>query len=300
MCFSSIRDKNNDNGSVSDNSPGKSLDNKTWFDGILSFKDLEIIDPHRAKFLRNLKELVDRKHEILNSSLSDKEKNDKLSSLTLSSSDDSQSDIKLEDLCLTFQYSPSSIIYGYETVDLIANGGEKILTVENVEEYVDLMYNFCFRDGIQRQIDAFKEGFDLVFPMESLALFTPEEARNILCGDQSPQWTKDDLLNYTEPKNGYTRESAGYLRFINVVSNFDNDERKAFLQFTTGCSSLPPGGLRNLHPHLTVVKKEMESNGTHPSVNTCVHYLKLPDYASEDILRDRLLAATKEKGFHLN
>ena len=41
-------------------------------------------------------------------------------------------------------------------------------------------------------------------------------------------------------------------------------------------------------------------DGSYPSVNTCVHYLKLPDYSSEDIMRERLLAATKEKGFHLN
>jgi len=34
-----------------------------------------------------------------------------------------------------------------------------------------------------------------------------------------------------------------------------SDERKAFLQFTTGCSTLPPGGLANLHPRLTVVRK---------------------------------------------
>lgn len=75
---------------------------------------------------------------------------------------------------------------------------------------------------------------------------------------------------------------------------------QAFLQFTTGCSSLPPGGLANLHPRLTVVKKEGEGDGSFPSVNTCVHYLKLPDYTSEEILREKLLAATKEKGFHLN
>uniref|UniRef100_A0A8C2XF03 E3 ubiquitin-protein ligase n=1 Tax=Cyclopterus lumpus TaxID=8103 RepID=A0A8C2XF03_CYCLU len=39
---------------------------------------------------------------------------------------------------------------------------------------------------------------------------------------------------------------------------------------------------------------------SYPSVNTCVHYLKLPEYSSEDIMRERLLAATMEKGFHLN
>ncbi|KAK6029560.1 HECT-domain protein [Ostertagia ostertagi] len=35
-------------------------------------------------------------------------------------------------------------------------------------------------------------------------------------------------------------------------------------------------------------------------VNTCVHYLKLPEYSSADILRERLLTAVNEKGFHLN
>ncbi len=41
-------------------------------------------------------------------------------------------------------------------------------------------------------------------------------------------------------------------------------------------------------------------DGSYPSVNTCVHYLKLPDYSSEKIMKERLLAATREKGFHLN
>ena len=78
------------------------------------------------------------------------------------------------------------------------------------------------------------------------------------------------------------------------------DERKSFLQFTTGCSSLPPGGLVNLQPRLTVVRKVDGNDSSYPSVNTCVHYLKLPDYSSEELLRERLLAATMEKGFHLN
>lgn len=67
-----------------------------------------------------------------------------------------------------------------------------------------------------------------------------------------------------------------------------------------GCSSLPPGGLANLHPRLTIVRKVDADAGSYPSVNTCVHYLKLPDYDNEETLRERLLMATKEKGFHLN
>ena len=75
---------------------------------------------------------------------------------------------------------------------------------------------------------------------------------------------------------------------------------QAFIQFVTGCSSLPPGGLANLHPRLTVVRKDAQSVHVYPSVNTCVHYLKLPEYPSEEVLKERLLDATREKGFHLN
>ncbi len=75
---------------------------------------------------------------------------------------------------------------------------------------------------------------------------------------------------------------------------------QAFIQFVTGCSSLPPGGLANLHPRLTVVRKESTSPNLYPSVNTCVHYLKLPEYPTEEVLKARLLDATVEKGFHLN
>ena len=37
-------------------------------------------------------------------------------------------------------------------------------------------------------------------------MFSASELQMILCGDQAPQWSKDDVLNYTEPKLGYTKE----------------------------------------------------------------------------------------------
>ena len=53
------------------------------------------------------------------------------------------------------------------------------------------------------------------------------------------------------------------------------EERKAFLQFTTGCSSLPPGGLANLHPHLTIVRKVDAGNVAIRilSTHTCMKYV---------------------------
>ena len=77
-------------------------------------------------------------------------------------------------------------------------------------------------------------------------------------------------------------------------------DRRAFVRFSTGCSSLPPGGLASLQPRLTVVRKD-GGDGAYPSVNTCLHYLKLPDYSSDEILRERLIVAVKfERGFYFN
>jgi len=48
----------------------------------------------------------------------------------------------------------------------------------------------------------------MVFPMEKLHTISPTELATLLCGDQAPAWTREDILNYTEPKLGYTRERS--------------------------------------------------------------------------------------------
>ncbi|XP_058018181.1 E3 ubiquitin-protein ligase HECTD1 isoform X9 [Ahaetulla prasina] len=272
-----------------------------WFNGILTWEDFELVNPHRARFLKEIKDLAIKRRQILsNKGLSEDEKNTKLQELMMKNPSGSGPPLSIEDLGLNFQFCPSSRVYGFTAVDLKPGGEDELVTMDNAEEYVDLMFDFCMHAGIQKQMDAFRDGFNRVFPMEKLSSFSHEEVQMILCGNQSPSWAAEDIINYTEPKLGYTRDSPGFLRFVRVLCGMSSDERKAFLQFTTGCSTLPPGGLANLHPRLTVVRKVDATDASYPSVNTCVHYLKLPEYSSEEIMRERLLAATMEKGFHLN
>lgn len=274
---------------------------KVWHNNLLTDDDLCDIDQSRARFLKQLKELAAQKKKITQDlNLSPDMRAHQIQNLCLSFDTANGVPVLLEDLALTFTYAPGSNIFGFNEVELVANGADIEVSIENVEEYIELTTSFCLEKGVSRQLEAFREGFDTVFPMEKLSAFCPEEIRVMLCGDQNPKWTREDLMNYTEPKLGYTKESPGFLRFVNVLLDMSPEERKAFLQFTTGCSSLPPGGLANLYPRLTIVRKVDAGEGSYPSVNTCVHYLKLPDYPTEDILRQRLLAATKEKGFHLN
>lgn len=269
-----------------------------WYDGVLSQDNLAEIDPIRAEFIKELQEVVAQKQAIeQNDSIFNDQKLEMINNLKVHTK---SGEVSLDDLALNFTYLPSSKVYGYSYAELIPNGAAVDVTIHNLEEYCEQQVNFCLQDGIAKQLEAFHRGFCQVFPLTKLAAFSPDEARMMICGEQHPEWTREDLINYTEPKLGYSKDSPGFIRFVNVLMSMTGAERKAFLQFTTGCSSLPPGGLANLHPRLTVVRKVDAGEGSYPSVNTCVHYLKLPDYPTEEIMKERLLTATKEKGFHLN
>lgn len=224
---------------------------------------------------------------------------------------------RLEDLDLSFVYQPTSHVYGYPVVtvdgfserlhELRPGGALEQVTMENAEEYIQLTVEFVLGSGIAAQLESLRAGFREVFPIEKLAVFTPHELQRIMCGEQGVAWDMASLKKYTEPKHGYTRESVGFLQFLEVLDEFDDRERKRFLNFATGCPSLPPGGLANLYPRLTVVRKTVEDDGgnsgnndaTYPSVNTCHHYVKLPEYSSKEVLRERLLVATTTQGFFL-
>jgi len=263
-----------------------------WYSGLLTQDDFETVAPHRARFLQQLREMSTQPKDSVSQTTSAGEESQ---SNTAESTEDA-----VADLCLTFVFNPSSRVHGYDVVELKPGGADIAVTSDNVDEYIDAVTDFCIGSGIRRQMDALRSGFNRVFPMNKLVMFNPDELRTMLCGDQSPSWTRDDVINYTEPKLGYSKDSPGFMRLVDVLVGLGADERKSFLQFTTGCSSLPPGGLANLQPRLTIVRKVDGNDGSYPSVNTCVHYLKLPEYSSVEILRERLMVAMNEKGFHLN
>jgi E3 ubiquitin-protein ligase TRIP12 len=65
-------------------------------------------------------------------------------------------------------------------------------------------------------------------------------------------------------------------------------------------------GFKSLTPLFTVVCKPSEppysSDDYLPSVNTCAHYLKMPNYSSVDVLKAKFKTAMEEGqgAFHLS
>lgn len=42
--------------------------------------------------------------------------------------------------------------------------------------------------------------------MYRLQTFSAYELNLLACGEQTPSWTREDILNFTEPKYGYTKD----------------------------------------------------------------------------------------------
>ena len=103
--------------------PLLSEDEAPWFAGILGIDDLVKTDPQRGQFLHKLQELATRKQTVLATFNESEENDDDLDSNSKFSKaleqltvEHNGHEIKLDDLQLTFQYSPSSVIFGLEKV----------------------------------------------------------------------------------------------------------------------------------------------------------------------------------------
>ncbi|KAK8438643.1 Ubiquitin fusion degradation protein 4 [Candidozyma auris] len=194
---------------------------------------------------------------------------------------------------------------GMPEYELILNGANTRVTHENITEYVDAILAAILKDGVIRQIEKLAEGFSTVFPMKSLNVFSPEELCKVF-GSGEEDWAEATILGAIQANHGYTKSSASVIRLAKILSSFDQEHRRKFLQFLTGSPRLPIGGFKSLRPEFTVVKKnpdeDLGSDNYLPSVMTCASYLKLPDYSSIDIMRSKLIRAITEgaDSFHLS
>lgn len=200
----------------------------------------------------------------------------------------------------------SFIIPGSECVELVPGGSKKQVNLDNLEQYLYSLTNWILVRGIEKQMNAFLDGFTSLMANENLKLFHPTELSLLIGGRKYEAWTSEELHRHCRLDHGYTHSSKtiGYL--FNVLSQFDESGQRNFIQFVTGSPKLPIEGFAGLSPPLTIVKKQGDANQIPdsylPSVMTCVNYLKLPDYTSEHVLKEKLEVAINDgqKAFHLS
>lgn len=252
----------------------------------LTMYDIQLFDPGLGRALLEFCALVERKGYL--ESLCE-EKSCEL--------DMCFRNTRIEDLCLDFT------LPGYPDYALFSASDLKMVNLYNLEEYVSFIVDATVKSGISRQVEAFMSGFDQVFPIRHLEIFTEDELECLLCGEHE-LWNSSALLDHIKFDHGYTVSSPPVVNLLEIMRQFDNKQQRAFLQFVTGAPRLPTGGLASLNPKLTIVRKHCSKrvDDDLPSVMTCANYLKLPPYSSKEIMKEKLLyAITEGQGsFHLS
>ncbi|KAJ7210561.1 hypothetical protein GGX14DRAFT_363533 [Mycena pura] len=206
--------------------------------------------------------------------------------------------LSIDDLGLDFT------IPGYD-IELRSGGQDIAVTSENVDEYVHEVLDAIIGRGAQLQAKAFREGFSKVFPISDLQALSAEELV-LLFGNSEEDWSVETLSEALKADHGFNGESRAIRDLVGILSEYDATTRRNYLQFVTGSPKLPIGGFRGLNPPLTVVRKPHEAPLTAddylPSVMTCVNYLKLPEYSSKSVMREKLRIAIQEGmgSFHLS
>ena len=179
-------------------------------------------------------------------------------------------------------------------IPLKPNGENIMVDIENKDEYVELYLDWYFNESIKEFFNSFEKGFYKVFKKDLCKILSPEELELIICGTQ--------FLDFNELKKGcnyeeYTKDSETIKYFWEILLEFNEEEKKKFLSFVTGCDRAPIDGLGSLA--ITISNGGTDLNQL-PSAHTCFNNLILPDYRNKEVIKKKIhIAINYSEGFGL-
>ena len=170
----------------------------------------------------------------------------------------------------------------HQIIPLKENGEEIEVDNENKNEYVRLHSIYIMKKQIEKQLNAFIEGFNSLINKDAIDFFDAEEFDLLLCGI-----TKIDVNDFKENtifEHPYTKDTPVIKMFFKVISKWSNEDLSKLLMFITGSSRIPVNGFSEFcemsqHP------LKIDSGGDHtllPQAHTCFNLLHLPQYETEE------------------
>lgn len=211
-----------------------------------------------------------------------------------------------------------------ETYELETGGKSIPVTRESRVRYIHSVANFRMKTQIEKQTEAFVNGFKSIINLDWLAMFSASEFQRLVSGDNTPI-DLQDLRRHTKYFGGFHNNHRVVSWLWDVLEkDFTAEEHKLFLKFVTSCSKPPLLGFANLEPPFTIrcveVSDDQDPGDTVGSVlrgffairrsdpvdrlptsSTCFNLLKLPNYQRRSTLREKLRYAIKcNPGFELS
>lgn len=210
---------------------------KKLYDIPLNINDLDEIYPKIKESIQQLTKLQDEDLEELYFSVTEKDENDKI----------------IE-------------------VPLVPGGVDKKLTKENVPDYINEYVNYLLNSSVEEQFSKFKEGFFIIDDSFIFKNIKYTDLDVLISGKQELSW-EDLKLNVTY-SNGYDNKSETIIMFWNVFDQMNDKQKSQILQFITGISRAPAGGLKTVR----ICIQKSSDVSKFPTAHTCFNLFVLPDY----------------------
>jgi len=171
----------------------------------------------------------------------------------------------------------TTVLSNGETISLIPDNAEKEVTYDNRLEYCKMVKEKRLNEN-NFQIDAIREGFTSVVPIEILHLLTWQEVELKVCGN--PEISVEALKKSTRYDSSLSEKSKVVQIMWEALEKFSNKDRSRFLRFITG---------RRRLPCTIFIDRVDEGSGSKlPTSATCSNTLYLPNYTSVAEAMDRL------------
>eukprot|EP00879_Flechtneria_rotunda_P021024 GHRR01022146.1.p1 GENE.GHRR01022146.1~~GHRR01022146.1.p1 ORF type:complete len:434 (+),score=170.36 GHRR01022146.1:385-1686(+) len=179
--------------------------------------------------------------------------------------------------------------------ELLPGGSQTPVTADNRQQFVELYSDWLINGSVAEQFAAFASGFHRVCGGPALSLFRYEEVELLVEG--LPHLNFHQLQAGARYEAGYSDRHPTIQALWSVLLGLSIDDKRAFLQFCTGCDRAPVAGLAALR---LLVQRAGPDSEKLPTAHTCFNTLLLPEYSSKAKLQQKLMTAiSNAQGFGL-
>eukprot|EP01133_Synstelium_polycarpum_P005956 gene5956-6899_t len=195
-------------------------------------------------------------------------------------------------------------------VELVHDGKNLSVAWDNRLDYIKLLEQYKLNE-FKLQIDSMVKGVASIVPLHMLNIYTWQELEMVVCG--MPGLDIKLLRRHTR-YCGLSPNEPRVVWFWRTLESFSSEEQTLFLRFVWGRSRLPPSNEFNVQFQLQVFIRNDSSfyddeydgigngNGSSmsidenqdeylPEAQTCFFTLSIPNYSSQEIMREKLLYA---------
>ena len=178
---------------------------------------------------------------------------------------------------------------GPEVIELVPGGVTRPVTLDNLGEYLRLYVEARLTESAASS-EAFRGGLVSVIPESALLLLTWDELEKVVCGARVIDVER--LREATEYDDDISATDPHILLFWEVLREFSEAEKSAFLRFVWARPTLPPVGV-DFPQKMKVQSSVGEDSNTKPDqylpkAHTCFFSINLPKYSTKELMASKL------------